>query len=875
MPPLVPIALGLIVGIMLNETWPAPLGVYIVVAAIVFAMLFIRTARQRFAPAIGCALAVCLGGIRHDAFVHRVPPCHVARFVSDEFIHTAVTGTVVTPPYESSSDAGFFSPWMHARPKTRFTLAVDHIRGQSGPIAACGLIRVTVDGASLNLRAGDPVRVFGAIAKPFEPTNPGQFNYRRWLRRHGILAVMYCNGPANVSAVARQRNALLAAWQLARDFARQALVGPDQHVDDDASGLVETMVLGRRYAVSDRVEDAFQRTGTTHFLSVSGMHVGVVAGFTWFLGWFVGVTRRQLAIIVALVMIVFATLVDPRPPIFRATVIGVVYCVGIMLRRKTVATNSLALAAIILLTVRPTALFEPGFQMSFAGVLGIIYLSEPIRRALAVLCRRWLSTLPTDPLALGRTPRYERWFLHTAHSALAVAAVGVAATVASAPFVLFHFRGIVPLAPVNSLVLFPFFSITLLLGVVRLAVEIIAPFAGPVCDAALTFASHVLLRVVDVLDVASLSLGGRFAAVAMVVYVLLLIVIISAIRVGGQTLFTLTSTRVRRFFGTFDGRINRPRAAVAVATIMASAFIVVSAVGTKRGDGLRMTLLSVGRGTSAVIGFPDGTTWLFDCGTNRSFDVGERAIVPYLSAVGIHQIDRVLVSHPNLDHFSGLFSVVDALPVGPVTVNRHFRPFAGGIGPASAMLDELDSRAHPVERVEQVLPLQTPDGVTVELLWPPETLPERARSNDTSTVVRFTYRGRSVLICGDIEEPALRVLAALGGLKADVLVLPHHGGWVRSSARFLAAVDPVVCLMSSDRKRADLREAYRNALADRRLFTTAESGALTLTIGDAGMAVSGARRGGVVWSTPIPRGEFASGATIIEAEAAGKTGNSP
>ncbi|MCH8991787.1 MAG: ComEC/Rec2 family competence protein, partial [Acidobacteria bacterium] len=63
-----------------------------------------------------------------------------------------------------------------------------------------------------------------------------------------------------------------------------------------------------------------------------------------------------------------------RPPVFRATIIGLVYCASVMLRRPASSINSTALAAIILLVVRPTMLFEPGFQMSFVGVLAIIYL---------------------------------------------------------------------------------------------------------------------------------------------------------------------------------------------------------------------------------------------------------------------------------------------------------------------------------------------------------------------------------------------------------------------------------------------------------------------------------------------------------------------
>ena len=127
----------------------------------------------------------------------------------------------------------------------------------------------------------------------------------------------------------------------------------------------------------------------------------------------------------------------------------------------------------------------------------------------------------------------------------------------------------------------------------------------------------------------------------------------------------------------------------------------------------------------------------------------------------------------------------------------------------------------------------------VEFRW---TVGGRAGSwsaNGSSMVLRLTYGGRSILRTGDIEERAQRALLDRGGLHADVLVLPHHGGIARSLGEFVAAVDPDVVIRSGARRRADgTPDRLSSLMGTIRLYDTAEVGAIRVGIDRDGLHVA-------------------------------------
>jgi competence protein ComEC len=238
----------------------------------------------------------------------------------------------------------------------------------------------------------------------------------------------------------------------------------------------------------------------------------------------------------------------------------------------------------------------------------------------------------------------------------------------------------------------------------------------------------------------------------------------------------------------------------------------------------------VGRGSATVLELPNGQSLLYDLGTSYPWDVGTGVILPFLKDRGIRYLERIYISHANLDHFSGMDSVLDGMPTGPVVLNRCFE--RAGIresSPARHLVNILCRRQHPVEWLESA-PRKWDDdtGVTFEVLWPRDckNLPDTWSANDTSTVLRLTYAGRSLLLTGDIEEAAQRALIERGDLHADVLVLPHHGGVATTLPTFLAAVAPQAVIRSHHERTAETINGLPEVVGDIPCYNTADVGAV-------------------------------------------------
>ena len=135
-------------------------------------------------------------------------------------------------------------------------------------------------------------------------------------------------------------------------------------------------------------------------------------------------------------------------------------------------------------------------------------------------------------------------------------------------------------------------------------------------------------------------------------------------------------------------------------------------------------------------------------------------------------------------------------------------------------------------------PRQLWGGAEFEILWPPPDLPSTVDANDTSSVIRLSYAGHSILLTGDIEQYAQQALLKTADLHADVLVLPHHGGVRTTTAEFIREVGARVLIRSSGERMADTGSGLMNIVGDRRLFNTADLGAIEVAINTRGVQLS-------------------------------------
>jgi competence protein ComEC len=631
-----------------------------------------------------------------------------------------------------------------------FDLSVEGFGAPSRPPVG-GIVRVLVrtegHGGGMPL-PGDLVAVVGTARRPRSPTNPGEPDTAAAMRRTGRTHVILAERPSSIRVldspkwpdprrlIARLRDA--ASRRLAA-----ALPSPESDV---AAGLL----LGRRSGIPASVEESFRRSGTVHLLAVSGLHVGLMAGALFA---FLSVLRcppRAKLLIILVATIGYAVLAGLRPPVVRAAVLTALVCGGRLLRRRTSILDLLGTAAFLILLSCPSHAGRVDFQLSFAAVLGLVLLTRRISEAL----------FPMREVEM----RFAAW--HRAHPLKRILRGHVhrilpatwAAWLATAPLVLMRFGTCSPAVLIGNLLLLPLLVLSLGAATVALALGPVSPLISLI----LAFPLRLLRGTASF--VASLPAACIESTLPPLPAVL-----------GAYALLALLALRLRW------GRRH-----LAVATVIPFALILLMLPRTPpRHD--RLTMLDVGQGACVLVERATGTVVLHDAGSTTS-DVGRRRIEPVLRARRIRRIDALVLSHADADHISGAPHLLRRFDVGLLLVPETFGESTLG----RAVLDLARSRGVPV-RTAVAGDLIPGAG---EVIHPPRGA--HLGDNDGSLVVRVTLGPWTALLTGDLEERGVGALLASGSdVRADVLLLPHHGGRNRGIPLLLEASHARILLTSA------------------------------------------------------------------------------
>lgn len=520
-------------------------------------------------------------------------------------------------------------------------------------------------------------------------------------------------------------------------------------------GLVVALLLGDRRELDADLIDAFATTGTLHLLAVSGLHVGFLVGLLAFgLGGLRGRPRlRAAAIVVPLAG--YAALVGARPSVVRATTMVALVLWSRAGERRVSTWQVWGAAAAGLLAWRPLDLFGLGYALSFGSVAGLIAFGGPVGR--------WLAGLPSDRAAAGPLR-----VLASGLAATCAATVGTLAVQAAA------FGWTAPIGFALNPVAVPLAGLGVPLAWLAMLVDAVGveALAGP-----LAAATAALLGGLAALALGAASLAGVW--------------------VPGPAGWGAVAGAGLAAAGLLLRR--RPAGAGLVASL---AVAVAIAARPPEPPGWRVTWLDVGQGDAIVIGFPDGATWLVDAGpADPSGDAGLRVAVPYVRRTGIRTVDRLVITHPDLDHVGGARSVVRGVRVGRIAS-------ASPVSDARAWLSLLAARGAwgtpPVETL-RAGDRRVAGGVSIDVLHPaPGWVPRdpygsRIPPNEGSIVLLMSWRRCRLLLTGDLGRPAEEHLVETLGdsLRAGLLHVGHHGSRHSSTAGFLARVRPVHAVVSA------------------------------------------------------------------------------
>jgi competence protein ComEC len=624
--------------------------------------------------------------------------------------------------------------------------------------------------ARLRLRAWTPLR------------NPGRPSGEDAQRRAGIGAVATLADPLLWVPIPERNRASLAGWlhPLRRRAAdRLRALGP-------GGGLLCALSLGERAGLSPSAEDAFARLGLAHLLSVSGLHLVLAAGLAYapalaLLRRSRTITARRDARVLALLASLaaaaaYAVLAGFEVPVRRSLVLVVAGAVALAASRSERAFHPLAAAALCVLAVSPEALFDAGAQLSFAACAGLIAAA---RRAPAP--------------APGLRGRVASLLRSTA-----------AASAVSAPLAAWHGLPAAPLALLGNAVAVPWTGVALLPASLLAAALAPLPPWRPVAwvlFAAERLAAGTLDAVLRAAPYsgATGAQGPAWPALAL------------------ASLLGVAACRARSTLR-------------ACAAALASAGVLCIAPPSALPPGPpRFVALDVGAGDALLVQARDANL-LVDAGTALAgrIDRGRDAVLPALRALGVRRVDLVVATHADLDHRGGLPAVLAALPVGALWL-----PAGSGADAGFAELRAAAAAAQvPVREAGSGTAPFAKGDLRVEPLWPPPRA--RGTPNERSLALRVEVGARRLLLLGDLGANERALLADRASLRADVLVLPHHGSARSSSSALLGAVDASVLVVSAP---CGGRHPHPDALRRARsaggaLWWTGRDGAVQVGLGE-------------------------------------------
>lgn len=573
---------------------------------------------------------------------------------------------------------------------------------------------------------GDELMVTGDFLTS-KVENPGGFDYGVYLEQqglYGLLSALY-GGSATVVSTGNGHFVLQGAYWLKHRFEQAAAYLPA-----DQRGIVDGIFFGDTTAIDQSTSDILSKSGIYHCFSVSGLHVGYVVLFLSLICQLLKQGRLQKLLLIAICLFFYGAMTGFSAPVLRASIMCLMIYGADLFGREKNHFNGLAAASLLILWWNPSTMFQVSFQLSFLAMFSILFIMPWLDRLIKKDFYGKKAILITVAAQIGMTPLLAYDFHVISIVTLLVSTVSCLIV---GGMVILCFAALILTAfwpPLGALFLIP----CGLLGM--LIVE------GVTAATALPFA-YVF--------------KGDFSVVLLLLmYAVIVLIII------------LPWLRRRRALS---------------ALLMTACFVAfLLPLGQSR-DELTLTFLSVGEGDAIYLHTPGGEDMMIDaCDKGNNAEV-YYTIRPYLLYQGVNQIDRMILSHNDIDHSGGVPYLNEFFGISSYVLAEAASDTYGEISAQA----EADGAGITWVSSGDILDLG--GGATLEVFYP--SAKEEAYGNELSMVARLSYGDFSVLFTGDVEEGGIAsLLASEEDIRADILKIPHHGSVYSYDEDFYRAVSP-------------------------------------------------------------------------------------
>lgn len=775
----------------------------------------------------------------------------------------------------------------------QLTLRAEKIIRNNTEITASGNVKffATMDDnetadeyGQLDLGYGSRIRVACNPIREDAFLNSGVMPRGEILDRQGIDATAIIKSPLLIEKIGEDRVFLPLAWIYEQ---RQNLIFDfSEKFNTPTAGVLIASLLGDKYFLDKQTADIFREGGTFHVLVISGLHITFIGGLTLlFLRFF---TKKKLwqFLFVSTFLWAYTFAVGADVPVVRASIMFTVLLFSQVIYRRGTLLNSLALCALLLLSWRPSDLFNPSFQLTFVSVGAIVAMAFPLIEKLRKI-GSWTPTTaepfpPNVPQALRRfcemlywrenawkieanrqiwsarlfKSPYLKWLEAKALRGLAAyifegILVSIIVQVWVLPLLVVYFHRVSPVSVLLNLwvglvIALESFAAVIAVGLGHVNDILAMPFVG------ITELLNSLLLAIPKLFVESDWASWRipvYSGPAKAIYFLYFVPVL---------LLAAAAVRWNAFALKHQKKLGKILYVSGIAAAILAAVMVFHPFSSPTPDGrLRIDFLDVGQGDSALVTFPTGETMLIDGGGRMSFSksdsdseiaeafeqdlprIGEAVVSEFLWEKGYSKIDFIVATHADADHIQGLTDVARNFEVKQALFGRM--PIDDtNFAELAKILRKKNIRQTTAASGESF----SIGGVQIDVLYPDtDKSPPTPSDNDYSVVLRITFGIRTFLLTGDIEQAAENdLLGDPDFLKADVIKVPHHGSRTSSTPPFVDAVKADYAIISvGNRSRfghpnADVVERWK--LSGAETMTTGSRGTVMVSTDGSDLQIS-------------------------------------
>ncbi len=628
---------------------------------------------------------------------------------------------------------------------------------------------------------GDSIKSTARKVSIPEPTNPGQFNYNKFLHSKNIIGLY----TTDYHTIIITHNESIQKFFYTMRLSIQKKI--NSTFDQRSASLLSTLILGNKNNLDPSIILSFRDTGLYHVLALSGLHIGVFAVIINVLLTIMRVPARLVHVGTLIILIAFGMIVQWPPSVQRAICMYSIIVLTKLCNRKPCTYNTLCNTVSIIVILEPRIISDIGFMLSGSATFFIIYYSAFSK---SVFSNGLFTNYILKPIAIT-----------------------LFASIGTIPILIHFFNSFSPISLLGNIVVVPCIAMTLISGIVTLLVGVFSEYIQYIFAEATNSLALCTTSVVEYIHLLSPHpmYLSQWTTTSYSIFILIALFLpqLKHRTIVRPLILTLL------VIATFQFCLNEIKCIVA--------------------NRIELTMIDVGTGESILLELPNSKTILIDCGNDLNKS-GKYSVIPVLKHKGINSIDMLIISHGHRDHYGGIKELLKAVTIKHIAYSSNTHLSIMNLLKGNDMSNGSISQV-PLTAGDELRGL---GHVSLKIIHPNKQT--FSNENNNSLVILMSYGKQKMLFTGDIEEKVEASLVKQNLIPdIDILKVAHHGSRTSSIHSFMNRALPEIALISSgkNKKYNHPHKEIVTALkeSDIKMYATRLGGALTVYISPKGNTV--------------------------------------